>query len=64
LTDQLKFKLSFTHYTYLIRLEDDEMKFYEQYAIEQSLTVRELQKAVQNNTILRVDANQKVLSTT
>jgi len=64
LTGQLKFKLSFTHYTYLIRLEDDEMKFYEQYAIEQHLSVRELQKAVKNNTILRVDVNQKVLSTT
>ena len=64
LTDQLKFKLSFTHYTYLIRLEDDEMKFYEQYAIEQNLTVRELQKAVQKNTILRVDKNQQVLSIT
>lgn len=64
LTGELRFKLSFTHYTYLIRLEDDEMKFYEQYAIEQNLTVRELQKAVQNNTILRVDENQKVLSIT
>ncbi|MBL0721106.1 MAG: DUF1016 family protein, partial [Sulfurovum sp.] len=62
LTDQLNFKLSFTHYTYLIRLENDEMKFYEQYAIEQNLTVRGLQKAVQNNTMLRVDNNQKVLS--
>jgi len=62
LTDQLNFKLSFTHYTYLIRLEDDEMRFYEQYAIEQNLTVRELQKAVRNNTILRVGKNQKVLS--
>ncbi|MFK5975883.1 MAG: PDDEXK nuclease domain-containing protein [Sulfurovum sp.] len=64
LTGELNFKLSFTHYTYLIRLEDDEMKFYEQYAIEQNLTVRQLQKAVQNNTILRVDENQKVLSIT
>ncbi len=64
LTGELKFKLSFTHYTYLIRLNEDEMKFYEQYAIEQNLTVRELQKAVQNSTILRVDTKQKVLSTT
>ena len=64
LTGELKFKLSFTHYTYLIRLDEDEMRFYEQYAIEQNLTVRELQKAVQNNTILRVDENQKVLSIT
>ena len=63
LTDQLKFKLSFTHYTYLIRLEDEEFKFYEQYAIEQNLTVRELQKAVKNNTILRVNPSQKVLTT-
>ncbi len=62
LTGELRFKLSFTHYTYLIRLEDDEMKFYEQYAVEQNLTVKELQKAVQSNTILRVDENQKVLS--
>jgi len=62
LTGELNFKLSFTHYTYLIRLEDDEMRFYEQYAIEQNLTVRELQKAVRNNTILRVGKNQKVLS--
>jgi len=30
LTDQLNFKLSFTHYTYLIRLEDDEIRFCEQ----------------------------------
>ncbi len=62
-TGVLKFKLSFTHYTYLIRLDDDEMKFYEKYAIEQQLSVRELQKTIQNNTILRVDATQKVLST-
>ena len=64
LTGELKFKLSFTHYTYLIRLEEKEMKFYEQYAIEQNLTVRELQKAVQNNTMLRVDFKQEVLSIT
>jgi len=64
LTGELKFKLSFTHYTYLIRLTDDEMKFYEQYTIEHNLTVRELQKAVQNNTILRVDTKQKILSST
>jgi len=64
LTDQLKFKLSFTHYTYLIRLEDDEIKFYEQYAIKQNLSVRELQKAVQNNTILRINSNQKALGAT
>lgn len=62
LTGELKFKLSFSHYTYLIRLEEKEMKFYEQYAIEQNLTVRELQKAVQNNTILRVDTKKKSLS--
>ena len=62
LTGELKFKLSFSHYTYLIRLEEKEMKFYEQYAIEQNLTVRELQKAVQNNTILRMDAKKKSLS--
>lgn len=54
----MKFKLSFTHYTYFIRL-DDEMRFYEHYAITQNLTVRQLQKVVQNNTILRVGENQK-----
>jgi len=64
LTGELKFKLTFTHYTYLIRLDDDEMRFYEQYAIKNSLSVRELQKAVQNNTILRVDTNQISLSET
>ena len=64
LTDLLRFKLSFTHYTYLIRLDDREFRFYEQYAVEQNLTVRELQKAVQNNTILRVDKHQKILTTT
>ncbi len=63
-TGELKFRLTFTHYTYLIRLDDDEMRFYEQYAIDNNLSVRELQKAVQNNTILRVDKNQKVLSKT
>lgn len=63
LTGELKFKLSFTHYAYLIRLEDNEMKFYEQYATEQNLSVRELQKAVKSNVMMRVDANQKVLGT-
>jgi len=53
LTGEFNFKLSFTHYTYLIRLEDNEMNFYEHYAIEHSLSVRELQKAVQSNVILR-----------
>jgi len=57
LTDQLKFKLSFTHYTYLIRLEHKEMKFYEKYAIEQNLSVRELEKAVQSNVILRLESD-------
>lgn len=27
LTGELNFKLSFSYYTYLIRLEDDEMRF-------------------------------------
>ena len=63
LTGELKFKLSFTHYTYLIRLDNDEMKFYEEYAIEQKLSVRELQKAVQSNVILRVSTAQKKLTT-
>ncbi len=64
LTDQLNFKLSFTHYTYLIRLDDKEFKFYERYAIEQHLSVRELQKAVQNNTMIRVENEPKKLATT
>ncbi len=64
LTGELKFKLSFTHYAYLIRLDDKEFKFYEQYAIEQRLSVRELQKAVQNNTMLRVENKPKKLATT
>lgn len=59
LTDQLKFQLSFTHYTFLVRLEDAEMKFYENYAVEQNLSVRELEKAVQSNVILRLQSNKK-----
>ena len=42
-----------------MRLDDKEMQFYENYAIEQNLTVRELQKAVQNNTILRLLEEKK-----
>jgi len=61
-TGEFKFRLSFTHYTYLMRLDEDEMKFYEQYAIEQNLSVRELQKAVKNNTILRLKSDTKVVS--
>jgi len=61
---ELNFQLSFTHYTYLIRLEDKEMQFYEKYAIEQRLSVRGLQKAVQSNTILRANQEQKALTTT
>ena len=61
-TGEFKFRLSFTHYTYLMRLDEDEMKFYEQYAIEQNLSVRELQKAVKNNTILRLKSDNKVVS--
>lgn len=63
LTGELNFKLSFTHYTYLIRLDKNEMNFYEQYSIDQSLSVRELQKAVQNNVILRMPSDQKILTT-
>ncbi len=62
--DNLNFQLSFTHYTYLIRLENEEMKFYERYAIKQKLSVRALQKAVQSNIILRANQEQKALSTT
>lgn len=61
-TGEFSFKLSFTHYTYLMRLDDKEMKFYEQYAIDQNLSVRELQKAVQNSTILRIKSEQNVLN--
>ena len=63
LTGELNFKLSFTHYTYLIRLDDNEMKFYEQYAIENKLSVRELQKAVQSSVILRVSSTPKKVIT-
>ena len=63
-TGFLNFQLSFTHYTYLIRLDDREMQFYERYAIEQRLSVRGLQKAVQSNTILRANQEQKALTTT
>jgi len=62
LIDQLDFKLSFTHYSYLIRLDEKEMKFYENYAIKNKLSVRELQKAVQSNLILRVPLEQKELT--
>lgn len=62
LIDQLDFKLSFTHYSYLIRLNEKEMKFYENYAIKNKLSVRELQKAVQSNLILRVPLEQKELT--
>jgi predicted nuclease of restriction endonuclease-like (RecB) superfamily len=63
-TGELNFQLSFTHYTYLIRLDNEEMKFYERYAIEQNLSVRGLQKAVQGSTILRVNREPKALTTT
>ena len=62
-TGELNFRLSFTHYTYLIRLDEKEMKFYENYAIKNKLSVRELQKAVHNNMILRVpDSQQKLIN--
>jgi predicted nuclease of restriction endonuclease-like (RecB) superfamily len=64
LTGEFNFRLSFTHYTYLIRLDDEEFKFYEKYAIEQNLSVRELQKAVQDNTMYRVGNTQKRLEIT
>ncbi|CAA6820667.1 MAG: FIG074102: hypothetical protein [uncultured Sulfurovum sp.] len=64
LTGELNFRLSFTHYTYLIRLDNEEMKFYEQYAIDNRLSVRALQKAVQNFVIARVTEGSKALSTT
>ena len=63
-TGELNFQLSFTHYTYLIRLDNEEMKFYERYAIEQNLSVRGLQKVVQDNTILRINREPKALTTT
>lgn len=58
LAGQFKFKLSFTHYTYLMRLENEEMKFYEEYAIDRNLSVRELEKAVQSNLILRLKSDK------
>jgi len=61
-TGELNFQLSFTHYTYLIRLDDDEMRFYEKYAIEQKLSVRGLQRAVKSNVILRANYEQKSLT--
>jgi predicted nuclease of restriction endonuclease-like (RecB) superfamily len=61
-TERLNFQLSFTHYSYLIRLENEEMKFYEKYAIEQRLSVRGLQKAVKSNMILRASREQKSLT--
>ncbi len=56
--NNFQFKLSFTHYVYLMRLENEEIKFYEKYAIKNNLSVRELQKAVQSNTILRIKQEQ------
>ncbi len=41
-----------------MRLENEEIKFYEKYAIKNNLSVRELQKAVQSNTILRIKQEQ------
>jgi hypothetical protein len=61
-TEQLNFQLSFTHYSYLIRLDNEEMKFYEKYAIEQKLSVRGLQKAVKSNMILRTSREKKSLT--
>ena len=54
LSDQLSFELSFSHYSYLIRLENKEFEFYQQYAISNNLSVRQLQQAVQSNIILRL----------
>jgi predicted nuclease of restriction endonuclease-like (RecB) superfamily len=62
LIGEFQFKLSFTHYTYLLRLDAPEMRFYEQYAIQQRLSVRELQKAVAKNTFLRVKQSEKQLT--
>jgi predicted nuclease of restriction endonuclease-like (RecB) superfamily len=61
-TETLNFQLSFTHYSYLIRLDSEEMKFYEKYAIEQKLSVRGLQKAVKSNMILRASREKKSLT--
>ena len=49
-----------TYWGSIIRLDDEEFKFYEQYAISQNLSVRQLQKAVQNNTILRISDNKEL----
>ena len=54
LSVQSDFKLPFGHYTYLIRFSDEEMKFYEQHAIKENLSLRKLKKAVETNTMLRL----------
>jgi predicted nuclease of restriction endonuclease-like (RecB) superfamily len=57
-TDLFEFKLSFTHYIYLMKLDDNEIRFYEKFAIKERLSVRELRRAVETNTILRIKENQ------
>lgn len=55
LSVQLTFELSFSHYSRLIRLENKEFEFYQKYAIKNKLSVRELQKAIESNAILRLN---------
>ena len=61
LTGELNFRLSFTHYTYLIRLDDEEFRYYEKYAIENRLSVRGLQKAVQESVMIRGSSEPRQL---
>lgn len=60
LTGQLNLDLSFTHYVYLMRLEDEEIIFYERLAKEQKLSVRKLERAVQSNTMLRLKGKNTI----
>ena len=48
------FKLSFTHYVELIRLIEVERIFYEYLAISENLSVKDLKRSINSNTILRV----------
>ena len=60
LSVQSDFKLPFGHYTYLIRFSDEEMKFYEQHAIKENLSLRKLKKAVETNTMLRLLKDRRI----
>lgn len=53
-TDQLEFPLSFTHYTVLMRLHENEREFYEAIAIKEKYKVRELKRAIASNLSFRM----------